>query len=161
MTTSAELRQALCSLAASQEGAVGAEKYWKEVLPKDWQGPYPRHWCGGFSLWCLHISLGCTWLWEFGKPSGFLWRLQKTKEPQPGDICYQAEPYQHHAVLLACGIDGSTTSQDGNQGVTPGECKRVYRAHPKWTAYYSIQPLVDSEIERLEGSDDRTTSVDS
>jgi hypothetical protein len=154
-TTSQELRQALCELADSQDGCAEPAKYWKEVLPSDWQGPYPRHWCGGFALWCLHRSLGCDWLWGFGDHSGFLWRLKKTDDPQPGDICYQAEPYQHHAVLVARGIedDGgrSTITIDGNQGAAPGVCKRVYRAHPKWTAYYSIEPLVQAELERLAG----------
>lgn len=149
--TSAELRQKVCELAASQEEVVGGGVYWRGVLPKNWQGPYPRHWCGAFALWCLREVLGCEWQWEVDgitnseKKSGFLFHLRRTSNPQPGDICYSDKPYQHHAVLLAIGIDGSTITQDGNQGAAPGQCLRKYRKRPKWSAIYSIEPLLKIE----------------
>jgi hypothetical protein len=142
--TPEQRRQKVCELAASQEGVVGADLYWRGVLPESWQGPYPRHWCGAFALWCLREALGCKWGWKVG--IGFLFRLTPTKDPKPGDICYVDKPYQHHAVLLAYGVedDGarSTITQDGNQEAAPGKCLRVYRKHPKWSAIYSIEPLL-------------------
>jgi hypothetical protein len=145
--TPGELRQAVCNVASSEESSVDAAKYWREVLPSNWQGPYPRHWCGAFALYCLRKVLGCTWHWEVGK--GFLFRLRPTSAPQIGDICYQASPYQHHAVLTAIGTEADNTpytiTQDGNQGMTPGICLEQYRKHPKWSAIYSIEPLIRGE----------------
>ena len=139
--TPEQLRQKVCEVAASQEGVIGADRYWREVLPKNWQGPYPRHWCGAFALWCLHEALGCDWAWKIGL--GFLFRLTPTDDPKPGDICYSDKPYQHHAVLLASGVDFGTITQDGTQGASPGQCLRVHRQRPKWSAIYSIESLVN------------------
>lgn len=147
MITAQELRQRVANLASSQEGSEDVAKYWREVLPSNWAGPYPRHWCGAFALWALRLALGCLWRWEVGK--GFLYRLRPTESPDLGDICYSAEPYQHHAVLTAIGLetDGTpyTITQDGNQGMTPGICLEQYRQNPKWSAIYSIKPLIQPE----------------
>jgi len=142
--TPEQKRQTICELASSQEGVVGAERYWREVLGPKWQGPYPRHWCGAFALWCLREAIGCNWEWKVGL--GFLFRLLPTDNPLPGDICYIDKPYQHHAVLLAIGEQDNgkrfTISQDGNQGAAPGKCLRIYRKLPKWSAIYSIESLL-------------------
>jgi hypothetical protein len=150
--TPEQKRQAVCELAASQEGVIGADRYWREVLGPKWQGPYPRHWCGAFALWALRQTLGCDCMWEIDgitnnkKRSGFLWQLRPATDPQPGDICYSDLPYQHHAVLLAIGEQDNgkrfTISQDGNQGAAPGKCLRIYRKLPKWSAIYSIESLL-------------------
>jgi hypothetical protein len=144
-TTSQELRQAVANLASGEDGKRDAEVYWHNVLPPDWHGPYPREWCGAFSLWALRKALGCPWHWEVGK--GYLYRLRTTQTPDLGDICYMDRPYQHHAVLTAVGeaADGRkfTITQDGNSGPYPGMVEEHWRAREKWTAIYSIQPLVD------------------
>ncbi len=157
MTTAQELRQCVANLASSQEGVDDPSVYWREVLPPSWAGPYPRHWCGANALWVLRKALGCPWRWEvkgcYGAThSGFLHHLRPTESPDIGDICYMAEPYQHHAVLTAIGLeaDGTpyTITQDGNQGITPGICLEQYRRNPKWSAIYSIEPLIQLELAR-------------
>jgi hypothetical protein len=145
--TRAQLRQAVVNRAAAEELATEASKYWKDVLPSNWTGPYPRHWCGAFTLWVLRQELGCSWHWEVGR--GYLYRLRRTTEPDLGDICYMDQPYQHHGLLTAIGLDADgkpyIISQDGNSGDVPGgQCLEQYRAREKWTAFYSIDPLLDA-----------------
>lgn len=147
--TSFELRQRVANLASGEDGLRDSQKYWHEVLEQSWHGPYPREWCGAFTLWALRKALGCHWRWECGK--GYLYRLKTTHEPDIGDICYMDQPYQHHAVLTAAGVssDGKrfVISEDGNSGPYPGICEEHWRAREKWTAFYSIQPLIDAALE--------------
>lgn len=148
--TSQELRQRVANIAAAEHGNTDASRYWREVLPENWSGPYPPHWCGAFTLWCLRRALGCDWHWEVGK--GYLYRLRSVQEPNVGDICYQHSPYQHHAVLGAIGTDADgrpyVISHDGNSGQPPTSVQEQWRLRSKWTAIYSIQPLVDAALSR-------------
>jgi hypothetical protein len=145
--TPTQLRQRLCEVAAAEQGSVDSLKYWSEVLPPAWHGPPPKHWCGAFTLWALRTVLGCEWTWEVNgvlgaKHSGYLYRLPMTKRPLPGDVCYMNAPYQHHALLIATGIDGYVMTQDGNSGNSPGVCLACRRPMSAWTAFYSIEPLL-------------------
>lgn len=155
LVTALDLRQRVCSVAQAEQGSRDSLKYWSEVLPSTWRGPPPPHWCGAFALWDLHVTLGCPWTWEIAgitnrdKRAGFLFRLPRTKNPLPGDICYQAAPYQHHAVLLE--MRGRLViSQDGNTGPSPGVCSRKERDRSQWTAFYSIGPLLAKCLETTE-----------
>lgn len=145
--TPQELRQEVANVASREIDCADPARYWREVLPRDWRGPYPPHWCGAFALWCLHAALGCDWHWEIGK--GFLWRLRRTDDPDLGDICYLDKPYQHHAVLTAVGENDHgryVISVDGNSGMPPTRVDEHWRRREKWTAIYSIQPLVDAAL---------------
>lgn len=120
--------------------------YWRDALPprlgKPAAPPYPPQWCGAFALSCLHrAELGTSMAWEIGK--GFLYRLHTTHEPEPGDVAYLAEPFQHHAVV--CHVTGGIVATiNGNQGAA--EPVKYYE-HPlaHWTAFYSIGSLLPSE----------------
>ncbi len=153
--TPQELRQRVANIASEQIGSKDNDMYWREVLPREWQGPHPEHWCGAFTLWDLHKALGCTWTWQvrgcYGATrTGYLWRLETTDTPDIGDICYMDQPYQHHAILTAVGDSAEgrpfVISVDGNSGAPPGEVDEKWRARKKWTAFYSIQPLVDAAL---------------
>lgn len=141
----AELRQRVANIASSEEGCAQAERYWREVLPDNWRGPYPPHWCGAFALWCLRRAGLTSWNWEVG--AGFLYKLRGsvTGSPDLGDIAYRNHPYQHHGVVTAVGDDYVIT-QDGNSGDAPGTCFEQYRAKSWWTTYYSIEPLIQSAL---------------
>ncbi len=125
---------------------VGVPVYWADVLHQGVLAPHPPHWCGAFALWCLHqAGLGLELRWLFGPPHyGFLWNLHQLKPhetPEPGDIAYLDEPYQHHAIVLC--VEGETVHTcDGNQGAT--EPIQKYE-HPlaHWTAFFSIARLLD------------------
>ena len=146
--TAQDLRQKVANTAASQEQSVASAAYWREVLPVNWRGPYPPQWCGAFTLWALRMALWCDWTWEVGK--GYLYRLRPTNSPDIGDICYMDKPYQHHAVLTAVGNDDKgrpyVISQDGNSGPSPGMCLEQWRPREKWTAFYSIEPLIQAAL---------------
>lgn len=157
--TAAELRQRVAVLVSREEGNTDPAKYWQAILPKSWRGPYPRHWCGAMALWALHVELGCDWLWAFGPPNyGFLFRLPRAAKPDLGDVAYRDKPYQHHAVVTACDIElngrAFVITQDGNQGPSPGVCTEQWGPVDKWTAFYSIEPLIQAALGR------QTPSVD-
>jgi len=144
--TTVQLRNAVALVAIGEENTKGGDKYWRVVLDPRWKGPYPRHWCGAFALWCLHQALGCKWIWDVygcygAKSSGFLHHLPRTEDPRVGDIAYKDKPYQHHAVVAA--LDGDwVITQDGNQGSAPGVCLATRHRKTSWTAFYSIEGLL-------------------
>jgi hypothetical protein len=41
-----------------------------------------------------------------------------------------------------------TITMDGNAGPFPGMVEELWRPLQKWTAIYSIQPLIDAALER-------------
>lgn len=113
--------------------------YWQDVLIPG-ESP-PVDWCGAFFLWALHqagIANNQRWIvgTGFAAPAG----LETTNSPQPGDLLYLAEPFQHHAMVVSYEPrTGMITSIDGNQ---PGILPKV-RFRNANTSFYSIQPLVD------------------
>ena len=123
----------------------GVPVYWADVLHQSLLAPHPPQWCGAFALWNLHkADLGLELHWMFGPPHfGFLWNLRQLERhevPEPGDIAYLSEPYQHHAVV-ACVEGDLVTTINGNQGPTaPIQKKQAPLEH--WTAFYSIASLL-------------------
>lgn len=121
--------------------------YWRDVLPrvgvKPASPPYPPQWCGAFALACIHgAELGKELRWMIGK--GFLFTLHRTLIPEPGDIAYLAEPFQHHAVVCHVSADDIVGTVNGNQGAAE---PIKYATHPlaHWTAFYSIHTLLPPE----------------
>ncbi len=122
------------------------DEYWADVMHQSAKAPHPKEWCGALPLYCIHgAMLGTTLFWRFqtatDKRSGFLWALTRTDHPEPGDVGYIDQPFQHH-FLVEC-INGDTIECiDGNQGPeTP--IRRVERkigAHG--VAYFSIASLL-------------------
>ncbi len=134
-------RRLVVDLATAEIGKSDAAKYWREALQSG--PPYPPHWCGAFALWALREAGLTDWYWQIGK--GFLWRLPRTKNPLPGDIGYQDQPFQHHFVVAEVG--GLTlTSVDGNQG-TPGVQERNRKLDLYKYTFFSIAPLLAEEDE--------------
>lgn len=143
-------RQTIVEIAAGQIGNPDTDVIWRDVLAtKDYQPKITKAWCGAFALRCLHqagVALAIKWKWGLG----FLEvnRLPKVKHPEPGDIAYYDQPFQHHAIVER--VDGDTLHTiDGNQG--PGldrltgklgtTVRRVQRPLTKGI-YYSIAGLL-------------------
>jgi hypothetical protein len=136
-------RARVVELARGEIGLSDAGKYWRDVLGPSWVGPYPKHWCGAFALWCLRQAGLTDWQWQVGK--GFLSRLPQTRRPEPGDMGYVDQPFQHHFVVTE--VDRHTIgSVDGNQG-TPGVQARS-RATGKHT-YFSIAGLLRDTVPQM------------
>lgn len=124
--------------AASQLGVQNPDKYWALVQPGLVNSG--KAWCGGFALWALkQAGLALNTPWQIGKGFTEVNGLPRTKNPQPGDIAYFDQPYQHHAIVTS--NDGQTVNTiDGNQaGNTVAVKTRPLSAA---TAYYSIQPFI-------------------
>jgi len=117
-------------------------KYWTSALGRlvTFAEIAKLAWCGGFALWALHEEgLGLDKLWQIGH--GFLLQqphvLSPTHSPQPGDIGYQASPFQHHFIVERA--EGNIIhSVDGNQ---PDVARRTRVVSPALT-FYSIAPLL-------------------
>ncbi len=147
------LRRRVVEVARSQIGQTDPSPYWDDTLGEEWQGPPPHHWCGAFSLWCLHqaglgLELGWTVDGVNGDGHGFAFHLPPlpgkhnaiTTSPQPGDVAYFAAPFQHHAIVAS--VDGDTVvTVDGNPIV-----KETTRKRSAATAYFSIQGLLAEAV---------------
>jgi hypothetical protein len=160
--TAASMRQLVVDIANGQAHERDAAKYWAEVLPDTWRGPYPKQWCGAFALWCLRVGTGCGLTWDVAMrdhdPSGFLHHLKRLPAnvvPELGDIAYRDVPFRHHAVVVAAGAGADSASgvpyvicMNGNAG-TPPEVAESYDTPHDWTCFYSIQSLVDDALQAM------------
>lgn len=97
-------RERILEVAKGELGSKDAEGYWADVLPG--ATTYPEGmWCGAFVLWVLREAGVTDRTWKLG--SGFLLSGQGgsqknfplTKTPQPGDVAYFDQPFQHHAIV--------------------------------------------------------------
>lgn len=133
-------RLAVVAVARAELGKQDPSKYWDAVLPPAQQNSgFVGEWCGGFALWCLRqAGLAQNVNWEIGK--GFCYRLPITLTPEPGDVVYLDQPYQHHAILSEANAERVITI-DGNQA---GDTVRlVTRQRSRVTAFFSIAPLLE------------------
>ncbi len=136
--------------------------YWKRVLGPKWKGPPPSAWCAAFALWNIQeagLAPGVILIVNKvnGEGHGFCEpnhlphvRLSAGEVPQPGDVAYLDQPYQHHAIVEQVvgadvwTIDGNQPAIDrhGPQGTLPA--RPLSRA-----SYYSIAPFIQAAL-RLE-----------
>lgn len=123
-------------------------EYWADVLHQSELAPHPPHWCGAFALHHLHqAGLGLGQRWMFGPPHyGFCYALRLLGShtlPEPGDVAYLDQPYQHHAIVHR--VEGDLVHTiDGNQGVQSPILLHVHPLH-HWSAFYSIDPWLEPE----------------
>jgi hypothetical protein len=97
-------------------------------------------WCGQFALYVLRAAGLTDWAWEVGR--GFAWRLPRTANPEPGDIAYIDQPYQHHAIVVRADTREIWTIDGNSDG---GKVASKSRPRSDFSAFYSIAPLVDPE----------------
>lgn len=142
-----ELRARIVALMASEIGPGDTDAYWKAcgIGP-----PYPvrntatGHWCGAMALWAIKTALkqvGYTlpvnWRIGLGFAEVGPMKLPRTKAPQPGDVAYTDQPFQHHAIVESL-RDGTLVTIDGNQP----DVRRKTRPAPAGIIYYSIAPYI-------------------
>jgi hypothetical protein len=163
---SRDYRAETVAIARSFIGTVREDSRW-EAINADAVGPrynWPTHWCGVFALHVFR-SIGLVdWMWSFkASEPGFLFRLKRTTNPQPGDIAYFPKSrggsnVQHHAIVVS--LDAHTlVTIDGNTGDYggPGGAKRSSVVAEKTRdvrkyrgpvsapiVYYSIQSAIDA-----------------
>lgn len=142
-----DARQRVVDAARSQIGPQDPAKYWGETMPslspaQVAQYAQSRAWCGGFALWAIkQAGIAPDLNWVDGK--GFCYQLPTTRDPQPGDVAYFDQPYQHHAIVV--NVDGGTLyTIDGNQA--RNTVAERTRSVSSATAFYSIQPLIQASV---------------
>jgi hypothetical protein len=133
-------REKILRIARKEVGNTNWMKYTPGVTSQT-----PTHsfsWCGVFALWVLkRAGLAKQIFWDLKNGVGFLQYLPVTSSPQPGDIAYINQPYQHHAIVER--VDGSNIyTLDGN---SEGDMVRQnVRPRSAFSAFYSIEPLIRS-----------------
>lgn len=140
-----DYRGAVVSAAVSQLGQGNLAEYWSDALGKPQQSAPKLAWCGIFALRCLHVAgLAQHVHWVYGR--GFLstpdghYLMPMTDKPQPGDIGYRDQPFQHHFVVEA--VDGEQVhSVDGNSGAH-SSVNRCTHPIGHGCTYFSIAPLI-------------------
>lgn len=128
-------RTAIVDAARSQVGPGNVPAYWASSgLPADTH----RAWCGAFALYCLHeagVALGVKWIFGIGFVGPQ--HLALTRNPQPGDIVYKDQPWQHYGVVASF-ENGVLKTIEGN---TPTVAEKT---HTDLTglAFYSIDKFL-------------------
>jgi hypothetical protein len=119
-------------------------EYFHTAAPGVWQDSVVKYlvsglpsWCGIFATYCLKTggALDESAHWRMGQGISSL--LKTTQHPQPGDVAYLDQPYQHHAVVVGVSADGNTVDTiDGNSG---GDSTITSNSHPKshWSAFFT------------------------
>src|SRR6185295_7799817 len=94
---------------------VAAPGVWPDSIIETAGAEMPA-WCGIFSVWAHKKAGKDIGNWEMGKGVSAFGTLTQTDDPQPGDIGYIDQPYQHHCIVVS--IEGDTVhSIDGNSGL--------------------------------------------
>lgn len=133
-------RANLLDWAKSQVGPGDRVAYWLSAAGRD--PGKSKSWCVAFCLAGLHhVGLARDFLMSLDGsgmcgPLG----LQPTRTPARGDILYDDQPYQHHA-LFDREHDGWYYSIDGNQG-PPAPVIERRRRRAEFTHIYSIEALI-------------------
>jgi hypothetical protein len=133
------LRAKLVAWAQEQVDSSDRAGYWLKALGSD--PGKEKHWCGAFCLAGMREVGLTTHRWGIDG-SGFVGplRLPIVRRPEPGDIGYQHNPFQHHFLVES--VDQNTyTSIDGNQG-TPGVQRRHRAFKTTGVQFYSLSPLL-------------------
>lgn len=159
------MRVATAELGDQGKGSPRVREYWRRVMPAlaESQISYAcknEEWCGVFALWCLHEAGVTAVPWHIrgltldpetgvkAQNSGFVYRLPKTAEPQPGDVFVGPPNLYHHGL-----VERRYTPEGGKpwlasvEGNTPTVRRRDRPAPGKGWNYYSIEPWLRAALE--------------
>lgn len=161
-------RARLVAWACGEIGEQDPNKYYRIAAPQ-FVGKGAEHsvsWCGIFCLAGLRALEFTDWQWETGK--GFVFRLETTRDPQPGDIAVfrkgaDGKDIWHHAIVervdpatkfVHMGISAVHTI-DGNVTLSPSEAvKERTRPIDSNVTFYSIGSLLRDYRSKLDTLDD-------
>jgi hypothetical protein len=124
---------------------VGSDRlleYFHTAAPDVWPdsiietaGAEMPSWCGIFSVWAHKKAGKDVGNWQMGKGVSANNSLTVTDSPQPGDIGYIDQPYQHHCIIER--VEGDTIhSIDGNSGLF-SEVIRNIRPRSIYTGFFT------------------------
>ena len=94
-------------------------------------------WCGAFVVWVMRTAGVTVPNWIMGNGWIDPAHLRVTSDPQPGDVLYKDQPWQHESVVVA--RQGNTVwTIDGN---SPKISKNAHQLGTPGIVYYSVQSL--------------------
>ncbi|NTW51005.1 MAG: DUF4157 domain-containing protein [Chlorobiaceae bacterium] len=130
---------------------LSAPGVWSDDVIK-YLGPGLPSWCGIFATYCIKkagINIGD---WQMGKGVSAYGTLKQTATPQPGDIGYIDQPFQHHCIVSK--VDGEMIeSIDGNSGLF-SEIIENKRPRKAFTGFFTaLQNAPAPEVQRREKED--------
>ncbi|MDY0389501.1 MAG: DUF4157 domain-containing protein [Desulfobulbus oligotrophicus] len=139
---------------------LSAPGVWGDDVVK-YIGPGLPSWCGIFATYCIKkagIDIGN---WQMGKGVAAYGTLKPTDSPQPGDIGYIDQPYQHHCIISRVEGD-SIESIDGNSGLF-SEITENKRSRTAYTGFFTAQHTTAAvqKKEQDEGSAENTPDLES
>ncbi len=127
---------------------LAAPGVWSEETVKTFGQQLPS-WCGIFSVWAhkkAGIDLGN---WQMGKGVTAFGTLKQTTSPQPGDIGYIDQPFQHHCIVTK--VNGDTIeSIDGNSGLY-SEVIENTRPKTVFTGFFTAFSGSDGGVSKKDG----------
>lgn len=142
-----DARARLVAWARGELGEQDPNKYYRSAAPQfaDKGAEHSVSWCGVFVLAGLRECGLTDWQWETGR--GFVYRLAKTADPQPGDVAVfqkgaSGKDLWHHAIVAS--VDsGAVNTVDGNVLPAPREgVAERRRAIDSNATFYSIAQLL-------------------
>lgn len=92
-------------------------------------------WCGIFSVWAHKKAGKDIGNWQMGKGVSAFGKLTQTASPQPGDIGYIDQPFQHHCIVVKTD-GGNVHTIDGNSGLF-SEVKENIRPLSAFTGFFT------------------------
>jgi hypothetical protein len=131
-------RDRIVEIARGYVGSSDRVAFWLKALGSD--PGKSKHWCGAFWLACAKEA-GLTDInWGIDGTGVQALKLKPTRRPEPGDLGYVDQPFQHHFLVEA--VDEKTYSSiDGNAG-TPGVQRKFRALKTPGVIFYSIEPLL-------------------
>lgn len=134
-------RQAIIDWAKHEASVAGDGSHRSQYMIASGLDPNDHvEWCGIFTLAALKgggIAADVTWKIGIGYVGPE--HLNQTVDPQPGDIFYKDQPFQHYGLVTSLNADGSLDSIEGN---APG-VKILHHPKPSGVVYYSIDKLLE------------------
>lgn len=135
-------REAVVEIARGYVGSTDRAGFWVKALGYD--PGRSKHWCGAFWLACIKEAGLTDIKWGIDGTGVQALHLPTTRRPEPGDLGYIDQPYQHHFLVEA--VDAKTYSSiDGNSGKPNGVYRHNRALKTPGVLFYSIAKLLGAQ----------------
>ena len=126
---------------------LAAPNVWPDSVIEFKREGFPS-WCGIFSVFVIKTAGIDVGNWQMGKGVSAFNSLKVTSNPQPGDIGYIDQPYQHHCIITE--VNGDTIkSIDGNSG-WHSEVIEKTRSRSKYSGFFTAFTGSEKYIQKRE-----------
>ncbi|HKY41390.1 MAG TPA: peptidoglycan-binding domain-containing protein [Polyangiaceae bacterium] len=140
-----DARAKVVEIARGYVGSNDRAGFWLKALGVD--PGKKKHWCGAFWLACVKEAGLTNIKWGIDGTGVQALKMPQTRRPEPGDLGYVDQPYQHHFLVEEVGAE-TYTSIDGNAG-TPGVQRKIRAFKTPGVLFYSLAPLLSAAHDTL------------